>query len=431
MASPPPAPAMTEAAYIRRVLIAVGIIAFAAALYVLSDILLLAFGSVLVAVVLRAIARPINRGTTLGQRLSLLAAGLAVVALLGGIGYMFGGQISEQLYALIEKLPAAADSLSKSVPYLSVSELVKGSSVGNLVASALSWGTTVFGALAALVVVVIAGVYIAIAPDVYRSGFVMLFPKRVQPQIADTVDDAGEALRLWLGAQLLAMIIVGVMIGAGLAIIGVPSALGLGFIAAVLEFVPIVGPVIAAVPALLLASTQSWEMVGWTLALFVVVQQIESNIIMPLVSGRAVKLPPAVGLFAVVAIGILFGPLGLLLGYPLGHRHRRRRAPPLRARGAGRKGRDRRRGREEARPDSRLLPGVSDAPGVMAVLGDLDVIADVRVGLLQRHDADAAAALSSATCTESPSSTILVFLMLSGPTSVTVAGTRTFSTRAS
>ncbi|HEY8246824.1 MAG TPA: AI-2E family transporter [Hyphomicrobium sp.] len=317
MASPPPAPALTEAAYIRRVLIAIGIIAFAAALYVLSDILLLAFGSVLVAVVLRAIARPINRGTTLGQRLSLLAAGLAVVALLGTVGYMFGGQISEQLYALIEKLPAAADSLSKSVPYLSVSELVKGSSVGNLIASALSWGTTVFGALAALVVVVIAGVYIAIAPDVYRSGFVMLFPKRVQPQIADTVDDAGEALRLWLGAQLLAMIIVGTMIGAGLAIIGVPSALGLGFIAAVLEFVPIVGPVIAAVPALLLASTQSWEMVGWTLALFVVVQQIESNVIMPLVSGRAVKLPPAVGLFAVVAIGILFGPLGLLLGYPL------------------------------------------------------------------------------------------------------------------
>lgn len=59
------------------------------------------------------------------------------------------------------------------------------------------------------------------------------------------------------------------------------------------------------------------EMVAWTLGLFVVGQQIESNIIMPLVSGRTVKLPPAVGLLAVVAIGILFGPLGLLLGYPL------------------------------------------------------------------------------------------------------------------
>ena len=80
---------------------------------------------------------------------------------------------------------------------------------------------------------------------------------------------------------------------------------------------PIVGPVIGAVPALLLASTEGWHMVAWTLAVFVVVQQIESNLIMPLVSGARVAVPPAVGLFAVVAIGVLFGPLGLLLGYPL------------------------------------------------------------------------------------------------------------------
>jgi predicted PurR-regulated permease PerM len=58
-------------------------------------------------------------------------------------------------------------------------------------------------------------------------------------------------------------------------------------------------------------------MVGWTLLLFIVVQQVENNIILPLVTGRAVDLPPAVGLLAVVAIGILFGPLGLLLAYPL------------------------------------------------------------------------------------------------------------------
>ncbi|MCZ7595733.1 MAG: AI-2E family transporter [Hyphomicrobium sp.] len=314
---PTPTTPMTEAVFIRRVLIVVGILAFAAALYLLSDIMLLAFGSVLVAVVLRAIAQPIYRGTSLSRRLSLAAAGLGVVVLLGGIGYLFGAQINSQLATLIERLPAAAAELSKSQPFLSMSELVKGSSVGNLVASALSWGTTVFGALATLVVVVLAGVYMAIQPDVYRNGFVMLFPKRVQGKVSETIDDAGEALRLWLGAQLLAMILVGVLTGAGLVLIGVPSALALGFIAGMLEFVPIIGPVVAAVPALLLASTQSWEMVAWTLALFVVVQQIESNIIMPLVSGRAVKVPPAVGLFAVVAIGILFGPLGLLLGYPL------------------------------------------------------------------------------------------------------------------
>jgi predicted PurR-regulated permease PerM len=198
-----------------------------------------------------------------------------------------------------------------------VSELVKGSSIGELIVNAFSWGTTIFGAAAALIVLIVAGIYMAINPDVYRNGFVMLFPKQHQQQIRATLDDAGEALRLWLGGQLIAMVMVGALVAIGLALVGVSSALALGLIAGVTEFIPIVGPVIGAIPALLLASTQSWQTVLWTLGVFVVVQQTESNIIMPLVTGRVVAVPPAVGLFAVVAIGVLFGPLGLLLGYPL------------------------------------------------------------------------------------------------------------------
>ncbi len=183
--------------------------------------------------------------------------------------------------------------------------------------NAFSWGTTIFGAVAMLVVVLVAGIYIAVDPGTYRRGLVALFPGRYKEQIAATLDDSGEALRLWLGAQLVSMILVGLLIAGGLALVGVPSALALGLIAGITEFVPIVGPVIGAVPALLLASTESWDLVLWTLAVFVVVMQIEGNLIMPLVAGRAVAVPPAVGLFAVVAIGVLFGPLGLLLGYPL------------------------------------------------------------------------------------------------------------------
>lgn len=308
---------LSEAVFVRRVLIFVGIVAFAAGLYVLSDILLLIFGSVLFAVVLRAIARPIRKGTAMSERLALLAAGIGVVAVLGVTGYLFGSQISAQLATVIESLPAAAERFSETLSFSSVSELVKGSSIGELVMNAFSWGTTLFGAVATLVVVIVAGIYIAISPDTYRNGLVLLIPRRYKEQVASTLDDAGEALRLWLGGQLLAMIMVGILIAIGLALIGVPSALALGLIAGITEFVPILGPVIGAIPALLLASTQDWNMVAWTLALFVVVQQVESNLIMPLVAGRAVAVPPAVGLFAVVAIGVLFGPLGLLLGYPL------------------------------------------------------------------------------------------------------------------
>ena len=307
----------SDGEFIRRVLIVIGIAALAIALYKLTDVVMLTCGSILVAVVIRALARPIQRGTSMGERLALLASGVGIAALLAGIGYLFGAQISDQLSTLPASLPQAAQRLSQTAPGQSITAMVKGSSIGDLLMNAFSWGTTIFGSVAALVVVIVAGIYIAAQPEVYRNGFVMLFPKTRQTEVADTIDAAGEALRLWLGAQLLAMIIVGILIAVGLAFVGVPSPLALGLIAGVAEFVPIAGPVIGAVPALLLASTQDWHTVVWTLAVFVVVQQIESNLIMPLVAGRAVALPPAVGLFAVVAIGVLFGPLGLVLGYPL------------------------------------------------------------------------------------------------------------------
>lgn len=312
-----PSSVLSEAQFIRRVLIVVGILALAAALYVLSDILLLIFGAVLVAVVLHAIAAPVRRLTGWGERTSLAVAGFGTASLIALVVYLFGAEIADQLYALIEKLPAAVASLSRAEPFLSVSDIVKGSSVGNLIMNAVSWGSTIFGAFATFIVVLIAGIYIAIEPKIYRDGLLKLFPKSAQERVSATLSDAFDALRMWLGAQLVAMILVGVLIAIGLAIVGAPSALALGLIAGVLEFVPIVGPVIAAIPALLLASADGWNLVWWTLGVFVVVQQIESNIIMPLLSGKAVDLPPAVGLFAVVALGILFGPLGLLLGYPL------------------------------------------------------------------------------------------------------------------
>jgi predicted PurR-regulated permease PerM len=303
----------SDAEFIRHVLIAISLAALAAAVYFLSDVLLLAFGAILVAVVLRTLARPIQAGLAVGERIALLASGIAVAAVLIGTSYLFGTRIGDQLYSLSASLPQAAESFSKAFPNASITDFLS----SGLLTSAVSWGATIFGAVAVLVVVIMAGVYIAIRPNLYRDGLVMLFPKQHHPQVADTLAAVGEALRLWLGAQALAMVIVGVLIALSLSAVGVPSPLALGLIAGVAEFVPVAGPVIGATPALLLASTQGWHPAAWTFAVFIVVQQLESNVVIPLIAGRVVSLPPAVGLFAVIAMGVLFGPLGLLLGYPL------------------------------------------------------------------------------------------------------------------
>jgi len=127
----------------------------------------------------------------------------------------------------------------------------------------------------------------------------------------------GEALHAWLLGQFAAMVMVGTITGAGLALIGVPSWLALGLLAGVLEFVPILGPIAAAVPGLLMALSQGWDSFLLTAALYVLVQQLEGNLIIPLVLRRAVSLPPVLTIFAVVAFGTLFGWMGILLAAPL------------------------------------------------------------------------------------------------------------------
>jgi predicted PurR-regulated permease PerM len=131
------------------------------------------------------------------------------------------------------------------------------------------------------------------------------------------LDTAGQALRLWMLGQLATMIMVGVAIGVGLWAIGLPSALALGLIAAILEFIPFFGPIMSALPALLLAFSNNVSTVLWVLALIVVVQQAENNLIVPLIQRRTVELPPALGITSVVAFGLLFGWLGLFFGTPL------------------------------------------------------------------------------------------------------------------
>jgi predicted PurR-regulated permease PerM len=307
----------SDGQFVRRVLIVAGIAALAAALWTLSEIFLLVFASVLLAVILRSVAALFSALTGARQNWSLAVAGLLIVGVVAGAIFLFGAQLRAQLEALTAQLQAVEQTVARYFDIGSVKELLGGSSLGVMLGRALSWGTTAIAVVASLLLVIVGGIYMAIDPTVYRDGLIKLFPPDWHPKIRATLEDAGAALRLWLGAQATAMVMVGVLVGGGALLLGVPSPFALGLIFGLAEFIPVVGPVVGAVPVVLVAMGQSWEMTLWAFGLVVIVQQVESNLIMPLVSGHAVQLPPAVGLFAVVAMGVVFGPLGLVLGYPL------------------------------------------------------------------------------------------------------------------
>jgi predicted PurR-regulated permease PerM len=312
--------AFKDADFVRRVLIVIGLVVLALLAWKLSYVVLLTFGAILVAVILRAFADLLARWTPLPKRWTLTAAALIILMVMIGILVMFGAQIRGQIAIVSERLPAAIDSFTSQLGLGPVTHQLpdmlegRGSSV---VARLAGYGWALAGGLTDFLLVVVAGIYIAANPTVYRTGLVKLFPPSQHERVSSSLDAIGEALKLWLGAQLMAMIFVGLAVVIGVWLIGLPSPFALGLIAGLLEFVPFIGPVLGALPAILIASTIDGPTVMWTVLLFVVIQQLEANVIFPQLGRRMVSLPPALALFAILAAGVLFGPLGLLFGFPM------------------------------------------------------------------------------------------------------------------
>lgn len=313
-----------DGAFARRVLIVVAILGLAFLLWYLVDVLLLVFAAVLVAVLLRAIARPIDRRTGIGDNWALVTAALLVTLVIGLAVYLFGAEVRAQTIKLVETLPTAwelfiqrslsGDLRDQAMEQAEEAVPAAGQVLTNLVVGAWS----VAGGLGAVVLIIVGGLYFAAQPGLYRRGFLLLFPgdgKRAS--VAETLDAMGEALQLWLIGQLLTMAFILIVSLVGLWAIGLPAAVALALFAGLAQFVPIIGPIVASVPALLVALTESWQMVLWVLALYVVIQQVEGNLVTPLVQRRTVHLPPALPLFAVVVFGLLFGLPGVLLATPL------------------------------------------------------------------------------------------------------------------
>ncbi len=309
--------------FIRRVIIIIALTGLAVLLWQLRDMLLLIFGAVVVAAIFRALAGPLHRRLPLSEGMAL---GLVVLVLAGTIGlasWLFGQRMATEAQALSESLPSAWRSFQARIGDTALGERLtawardSAPSGSGVLAGAGRFVTSLGASVADLVLVLVGGIYLASQPNLYRGGLLKLLPPDRRDLTGEALDESGRALKAWLKGQSLAMIVVGVLVGVGLWVLGVPMAFALGLIAGLLDFVPLIGPIVAAAPALLLALAVSPTVALWTGALYLVVQQIEGNILSPLVQQRAVDLPPALLLFALLGFGSLFGAVGVILAAPL------------------------------------------------------------------------------------------------------------------
>ncbi|MFG1361113.1 AI-2E family transporter [Xanthobacter pseudotagetidis] len=287
------------------------------------DVILLVFGAVLLALALHALAEPFSRYTRCPESYAVFPVALLVFGGTGLVLYLFGSTIRSQVLELVQTLPSAWTAFEQRFHLEGLGDdLIKRAEAAapssDTVISVIQGLTSnVFQAILGAFLVLVGGLYFAVDPKTYRDMFLAFWPRARRPEIGRRLDAIALDLRNFLKAQLIAMVVVGVLTFIGLTVLGVPSALALALFTGLAEFIPMVGPVVSAVPALLIALTLGLDSALWVLALFVVVQQTESNLITPLLQQRMVSLPPAVTLFAVVVFGTVLGPLGVLLATPL------------------------------------------------------------------------------------------------------------------
>ncbi|MBI2640301.1 MAG: AI-2E family transporter [Candidatus Sungbacteria bacterium] len=179
------------------------------------------------------------------------------------------------------------------------------------------FATIVFGGLLSFILVVVFSFYLAAQEKGIESFLRLVTPLAYEPYAVDLWERSQRKLGRWLRAQMLLGAIVGVLIFFGLTVLGVRPALFFAILAALFEIIPVVGPILAAVPAVAAALLISPVVGVFTIVLYVVVQQTESHVIVPVVMKKTVGLSPLVVVLALLVGAKIGGIFGILLSVPI------------------------------------------------------------------------------------------------------------------
>ena len=315
------APANVEPSFIKKVLVTLGLVILALFLWKIAPVLMLAFAGVVFAVVLRSASVPLAGKTGMSDTASVIVVSVLALAALIAAGYLFGKQVTEQAQQLWQAIDTAWGKFSEIVARMPLGQTMMDNmkeGAGGDAAAKVAKGTIgVFGAVADVVLVLFLALYFAVDPRSDRRGLMRLTPPPARERVGEALDASGKALRKWLLGHLVAMSAVGLLTGIGLWAVGVPLAIPLAILSALLDFVPIIGPIVAAIPGILIAFAHDPQLAFYAALVYLAVQFVEGNVIMPMAEKWAVSVPPALSLLGIVAFGLVFGLIGLLFAMPL------------------------------------------------------------------------------------------------------------------
>jgi predicted PurR-regulated permease PerM len=322
---------ITTGAVIKTIVVLV----FAWLLFTLRSIVL----DVLTAVVLASAIEPAVRGLV-RRKLPRVLAVLAVYLLLFGVFfvlfYFFFPFVLNDFGTFVTALPTYLDSFTRTgafdtyasiigvpapslIPVNDIMASIRSAlDVSGIFGNAFSAASAIFGGVFSFVLIIVFSFYFAVLETGVDDFLHIIVPKQHQTYVLDLWKRSQRKIGLWMQGQLLLAVIMGVLVYLGLTIIGVQHALVLAVIAAVFEIIPVFGPTLAAVPAVMIGFVNGGPAIGvLVIALYVIFQQFENHLIYPLVVTRVVGVPPLLVILALIAGGELAGFLGIILSVPV------------------------------------------------------------------------------------------------------------------
>lgn len=254
---------------------------------------------------------------------------LVVLAALGLGGYLLYPTLATQTSQLVSSMPDAFSQLVERARQLA-NRLgirlgggggISPQTLANVARRVLGGLLGLFSGLASfftgLLIVLFVPLYLAALPGPVVEWVVRLFPPDRRDKTREILSESRTSLLGWLAGRLFSMVVVGLLSTAALYLIGVPGALLLGLFSGLAAFVPIIGSIVGAIPPIILALAGNPLDALWVLLAYVAIQQIESNLLTPLVMRETVSLHPVVVLVSVTVAGAAFGVLGAFLAVPV------------------------------------------------------------------------------------------------------------------
>jgi predicted PurR-regulated permease PerM len=289
-------------------------------------IVFLLFAGILFALILREAAEWLRKVVPVSERWSIAIVLLLLIALIALAIWLLTPSVSKQMGELVDRLPRAARQFREHIEGFALGrqiiEQVPGTddlpkNMGGILRQALGIFSTTVGAIAGFGIMVLVGLYLAFNPEPYVWGAVHLFPKKRRERVREVFTVLSFTLKRWVVGRFVDMTLVGTLIGVGLWLIDIPLALSLGLLGGILTFIPNLGPILSAVPALLLGLVEGPMLALQVAGVYVAVHFLEEALFMPFIEKRSVFLPPVLVISSQLVAGVFFGILGLALATPL------------------------------------------------------------------------------------------------------------------